>query len=188
MVRMVNYIVCLLFSFLLFSFLVCGYKYISPSITWSHSWWYDIKWDHEGSVVVLPKSGIGMRENPRLFNPSYVDFPVGSLNKGWLSYVRVNNAMLEIGAPPNPGIDSFKKVLNKLSRLAWVDAGPSSSDAQIPVWSLLSSRYMYLLKLTYCSPPKNKCIRHFGRWWWIGTILQWSWPCAKKDNGSFVAL
>lgn len=71
---------------------------------------------------MLPKSGIGMRENPRLFNPSYVDFPVGSLNKGWLSYVRVNNAMLEIGAPPNPGINSFKKVLNKLSRLGWTQA------------------------------------------------------------------
>lgn len=136
---------------------------------------------------MLPKSGIGMRENPRLFNPSYVDFPVGSLNKGCLSYVRVNNAMLEIGAPPNPGIDSFKKVLNKLSRLGWTQALVQVMPRfQFEVCSLQDTSSIYLSLLT---------VAHLRRSAFdtlgdddddddeIGTILQWSWPCAKKDKG-----
>lgn len=101
--------------------------------------------------------------------------------------MRVNNAMLEIGAPPNPGIDSFKKVLNKLSRLGWTQALVQVMPRfQFEVCSLQDTSSVYLSLLT---------VAHLRRSAFdtlgdddddddeIGTILQWSWPCAKKDKG-----
>lgn len=101
--------------------------------------------------------------------------------------MRVNNAMLEIGAPPNPGIDSFKKVLNKLSRLGWTQALVQVMPRfQFEVCSLQDTSSIYLSLLTTVAHLRRSAFDTLGDDDddEIGTILlQWSCPCAKKDEG-----
>lgn len=57
-----------------------------------------------GMLSCSPKVGSGCAKTHVSSNLAVWTFHVGSLHKGWLSCVIVNNiAMLEIGAPSNPG-------------------------------------------------------------------------------------